>query len=82
VTAELNINLEHPLFTKTVCWALHKSNIHSSASIAKRLIADNNTKGRKRWCHNHKTWMSDDWKDTGWSKSLCAPDDYNTESYK
>jgi hypothetical protein len=19
---------------------------------------------------------------TGWSKSLCAPDDYNTESYK
>jgi hypothetical protein len=21
-------------------------------------------------------------RNTGWSKSLCAPDDYNTESYK
>jgi hypothetical protein len=27
------------------------------------------------------SWNSS-WRSTGWSKSLCAPDDYNTQSYK
>ena len=67
VTAELNIHLEYAVSTKTVCWELHKFNIDGSAWIAKRLVTDNNAKGRKRWCNNHKTWLSDDWKYIIWS---------------
>jgi adenosine deaminase len=38
MTAELNIHLKDPLSTETVWCELHKSNIHSRATIAKPLI--------------------------------------------
>jgi hypothetical protein len=40
VTAELN--LEECVSTKTVRFELHKSNIHSTAAIAKPLITESN----------------------------------------
>jgi hypothetical protein len=62
VTAELYIHLEDPLSTKTVRRELHKSNIHCRAAIAKPLITESNDQMHKPWCHNHKTWTSDNWK--------------------
>jgi transposase len=38
VTAEPNIHLQDPFSTKTVRRQLHKSNIHSRAATAKRLL--------------------------------------------
>jgi hypothetical protein len=43
VTAELNILLEDPVFTKTVRRELHKSNIHFSDAIAKPLITESSS---------------------------------------
>jgi hypothetical protein len=40
---------------------LHKSNIHGRAAIAKPLIIESNAQMPKRWCHDHKTWTSDNW---------------------
>jgi transposase len=62
VTAELNIHLEDPVSTKTIQCELHKSNIHGRAEIAKPLFHESNVQVCKRWCHDHKTWMSDNWK--------------------
>jgi hypothetical protein len=59
VTAELNIHLEDPVSTKTVRHELHKSNIHDRAAIAKPPITERNAQMCKRWCHDHKTWTSD-----------------------
>jgi transposase len=58
VTAEVNIHVED----KTVRREIHKSNIHGRASIAKPLITENDVQTRKRWCHDLKTWTSDNWK--------------------
>jgi hypothetical protein len=44
VTAELNIQLEDAVPTKTVRRELPKSNIHGTAAIAKPLITKNNAK--------------------------------------
>jgi len=55
VQAELNIHFEDPVSTKTVQQKLHKSTIHSTAATATPLITENNTKSRKRWCHDHNT---------------------------
>jgi len=62
VTAELSINLQDPVSTITVRRELHKSNIHGRAAMSKPLIPEHSAKRRKRWCNDHKTWMSDDWK--------------------
>jgi transposase len=59
---KLNIHLEDPVYTKTVRREPHKSNIHSRAAIAKHLITESNSQMRKRWCYDHKTWTSDNWK--------------------
>jgi hypothetical protein len=61
-TAELNIQHEDPASTKTVRRELHKSNIYGRAAFAKSLISESNAQMRKRWCHDHKTWTSDNWK--------------------
>jgi transposase len=61
VTAELGIHLEDPVSTKAVRRELHKSNSHDRAAIAKPLITETNAQIRKRWCHDHKTWTSDNW---------------------
>jgi transposase len=58
-TAELNIHLEDPISTKTVQRELHKFNICGRAVTTKLLITENNAQIRKRWCHDHKTWISD-----------------------
>jgi hypothetical protein len=58
-TAELNIHLEDPVFTKTVQRELHKSHIHFKAAAAKPLITESNAQIRERWCHDHKIWISD-----------------------
>ena len=34
------------------------------------MITENNTKKRKRWCDDHKTWVSDDYKHAVWSNEL------------
>jgi hypothetical protein len=60
--AELNIHLEDPVSTKPVRHELHKSNIHGRAATAKPLITGSNVQMRKRWCHDHNTWISDKWK--------------------
>jgi hypothetical protein len=62
VTAELNVHLEDPVFTETVRRELHKSNIHGRAAIAKHLITESNAQTRKRWCHDHQTLASHNWK--------------------
>jgi transposase len=67
VTAELNIHLQDPVFTKTVQHELHKSNIDGRAAIPKPLITESNAQMCKRWCHDHKTWTSDNWKRMIWS---------------
>jgi hypothetical protein len=58
----MNIHLEGSVSTKTVRRELHKSNTQGMAAIARPLITENNAQIRKRWCHNHKTWTSDNWK--------------------
>jgi hypothetical protein len=45
-TAELNIQLEDPVSTKTVRRELHKSNIHGTAGI----VGSNLTKSMDVWC--------------------------------
>jgi len=35
--------------------------------MAKLLITENDALGRKIWCDDHKTWMSDDWRYIIWS---------------
>jgi hypothetical protein len=62
VAAELNIRLGDPVSTKIVQLELHKSSIHGMAAIGKSLITENNAEMHKRWCHDHKTWTSDNWK--------------------
>jgi hypothetical protein len=59
VTAELNIHLEDPVATKSVQRELHKSSIHGRGAVAKPLITESNAEMHKRWCHDHKTWLSD-----------------------
>jgi hypothetical protein len=55
-TAELNIQLEDSVSTKTVRRELHSCNVLGRAAIAKPLIAQINAQIRKRWRHDHKTW--------------------------
>jgi predicted transcriptional regulator len=59
VIAEVNIRLEDPVPTKTVRRELHKSSFHGRTATAKPLISESNARTRKRWCHDHKTWTSD-----------------------
>jgi hypothetical protein len=47
VTAELNIQPEDPVSTKTARSEPHKSNIHGEAAIAKPLITGSNVHMRK-----------------------------------
>jgi hypothetical protein len=44
---------------KTVWHEVQKSNIHGRAVTAKPLITEGNAQLCK-WCHDHKTWTSDD----------------------
>ena len=67
MTAELNIHLEDSVSTKTARRELHKPNIHGKAAIVKPLISEDKTKMRKRWCDDHKSWKSYDWKYVTWS---------------
>jgi hypothetical protein len=62
VTAELNIRREDMFPPKTVRRELHRSNIHGRAETAKPLITESNGKRRKRWCDDHETCTSDNWK--------------------
>ena len=62
VTAELIIHLEDAVSSKTLRRELDKSAIHGRAASGKPLITDNIAKRRERWCDDHKTWTSDDWK--------------------
>ena len=62
VTAELHIHFENHFYKKAVWRELHKSNIHDTAAIAKPLIIENGTRRWRKWCDDHKTWPSDDWK--------------------
>jgi Transposase. len=54
VKAELNIQFEDPVSTKTVQQQLHKSTIHSTAGTATPLITENKSVRRKRWHGDHK----------------------------
>jgi predicted transcriptional regulator len=67
---KLSIHLEDRISTKIVRRELHKSNIHGKAAIATPLTIENSAKRRKRWCDDHKTWTSDDWKYVIWSDEL------------
>ena len=67
MTAELNTHLSNTVSTKTVRRELHKANIHGRAAIAKLFITEVNAKLQKKWCHDHKTWTLDDWKNVVWS---------------
>jgi hypothetical protein len=50
---------EDPVSKKTVRREVHKSNIRGRAAIAKPLITESSAQMCKRWCHDHKTWTSD-----------------------
>jgi hypothetical protein len=50
---------------------LHKSNIHSRSAIAKPMITESNAQMCKRWCHDHKTWTSDNWKWAQYGQITC-----------
>jgi hypothetical protein len=62
MTEEVTIHFEDLISTKTLRHELHKSNIHSRAAIVKLLLTESNAQMHKQWCHNHKTWISDNWK--------------------
>jgi hypothetical protein len=47
---------------KSVLRELHKYNIHGRAAIAKPLFTQSSVQIRKRRRHDHKTWISDNWK--------------------
>jgi hypothetical protein len=51
-----------PCFHKTVLRVLHEFNIHGRVAIATPLITETNTQMRNRWCRDHETWTSDNWK--------------------
>jgi hypothetical protein len=57
--AELNIHLKKPISTKIVQPELHKSNIHGRVAITTPLFTESNAQMRKRWCHDHIIWASD-----------------------
>jgi len=44
--------------TKTVWRELHKSNYRGRAAVVQLPITDSKAKRRKRWCDDHKTWIS------------------------
>jgi hypothetical protein len=69
VTAELSTHLEDSVSTKISRRELHKAKIHGKAANVKLLISENNAKRRKRWCDDHKTWTSDEWKYVTWSEA-------------
>jgi hypothetical protein len=80
VTAELNIHLEDPVFTKTAWHEIHKSNIHGRVATAKLLITESNAQMHKQWVfqHDNKIWTSDNWKGAcdmvGWVVLHAVPD--------
>jgi hypothetical protein len=57
LTAQMNVHFQDPVSTKTVISALHKSNIHGRAAIAKPLITESNAQMCKRRCHDCKAWI-------------------------
>jgi hypothetical protein len=61
-TAELNIHPEYPVSIKTLRQEFHKTNINGRTAIAKPVVTESNAQMRKRWCHDHKTWTSGNWK--------------------
>jgi len=69
VTVEINIHFE-AVATKTVWQELHKTNIHGTAAIVEPLITENSAKRWSRWCDDHKSWPSDEWKYIIWSDEL------------
>jgi hypothetical protein len=62
VTAELNIHLEDPVSTKTVRSELHKSIFIVRLQLLNLWLLKSNAQMCKRWCHDHITWTSDNWK--------------------
>jgi hypothetical protein len=60
LTQELNIHTEDLISTQIV--RRDKSNIRGRAAFDEPLISESNAPIRKRWCHEHKTWASDNWK--------------------
>jgi hypothetical protein len=63
-SAEVDIHLEDSVSTKTIRCELHRSNIHGTAAVAKPLITESIAQIHKQWCHDHKSWTSDNWKCT------------------
>jgi hypothetical protein len=51
-----------PYLHKNCARELHKSNIHGRAATAIYLITESSAQMRKRCCHDHKIWTSDNWK--------------------
>jgi hypothetical protein len=43
---------------------IYPTQIHGRVAIAKPSITENSAQMLKRWCHDHKTWTSDDWNST------------------
>ena len=68
VTAEPNIIREDAVSTKKKKKKKRdrreflKSKIQGGAAVAKPLTTEDNVKRRKRWCGDHKTWKSENWK--------------------
>jgi hypothetical protein len=55
-------NNDHTFPQKLSDVSFTNPNIHDRAVIAKSQITESNAQMRKQWCHNHKTWISDNWK--------------------
>jgi hypothetical protein len=57
-TAELNTHSEDLISARSVRRELHQSSIHSRVAIAKPLVTVSSAQMHKRWCHDHKSWTS------------------------
>jgi hypothetical protein len=65
----VNVHLEESVSTKAVRRGFQESSIHGRAAIGKHLIAESNVQKRKGWCHDYKTWISDNGKRALFPKS-------------
>ncbi|GFW53493.1 hypothetical protein TNCV_3928711 [Trichonephila clavipes] len=62
VTTKLNQHLEFSVSMITVRRNPHKQNTYGRAATPKSLVTDVNAKRRVQWCHTHKMWSIDKWK--------------------
>ena len=62
VTTELNQHLNRPDYTKTVLREIIEAGHHGRAAIRKTLLSTIKIQKRLKWCRDHKSWSTYQWK--------------------